>query len=157
MLLLRYAGALVTFTAAATILVSAGAWITSDQGQPIAEFILEWLGRVGLPFFAVLGAFLLLADGVSPLTTPTRYRIALVVLTGYATWQMLAADVPGYRNAGAAFLVAALLITAIESRRWHRRRHRTCPDCAETVKTAANVCRHCGYRFDGPTQTFADI
>jgi hypothetical protein len=24
-----------------------------------------------------------------------------------------------------------------------------CPDCAEEVKEAANVCRFCGYRFDG--------
>jgi len=23
-----------------------------------------------------------------------------------------------------------------------------CPDCAETVLAAANVCKHCGYRFD---------
>lgn len=154
---LRLAGALVTFTAAITILVAAGTWLASDQGQPIAEFVLEWLGRVGLPFFAVLGAFLLLADGVSPVTTPTRYRLTLAALSGYAIWQLSTADVPGYRSAGAAFLVAALLIAAIEGRRWHHRRHRACPDCAETVKAAAKVCRHCGHRFDRPTQPFLDI
>ena len=33
---------------------------------------------------------------------------------------------------------------------------RTCPECAETIKTAAAVCKHCGHRFrsasysDGP-------
>ncbi|TCP80826.1 hypothetical protein C8J31_11467 [Rhizobium sp. PP-CC-2G-626] len=25
----------------------------------------------------------------------------------------------------------------------------TCPDCAETVLQAANVCKHCGVRFSG--------
>jgi len=25
---------------------------------------------------------------------------------------------------------------------------KSCPDCAETVLAAANVCKHCGYRFD---------
>lgn len=27
---------------------------------------------------------------------------------------------------------------------------KTCPDCAESVKAAARVCRYCGYRFDQP-------
>ena len=28
---------------------------------------------------------------------------------------------------------------------------KVCPECAETVKAAANVCRYCGYRFDRET------
>lgn len=27
---------------------------------------------------------------------------------------------------------------------------KTCPDCAEEVRAAARICKHCGYRFDPP-------
>jgi hypothetical protein len=27
---------------------------------------------------------------------------------------------------------------------------KTCPDCAEPVQEAANVCKHCGHRFEAP-------
>lgn len=30
---------------------------------------------------------------------------------------------------------------------------KTCPECAETVLSAANVCKHCGHRFDGQMRT----
>lgn len=35
------------------------------------------------------------------------------------------------------------------------RKHRTCPDCAETVLAEARVCRYCGFRFDGGERTGA--
>jgi hypothetical protein len=33
-------------------------------------------------------------------------------------------------------------------------RYRPCPDCAETIRVAANVCRHCGYRFALPPPAY---
>ncbi|NVP58065.1 zinc ribbon domain-containing protein [Mycoplana rhizolycopersici] len=29
---------------------------------------------------------------------------------------------------------------------------KACPECAETVLLAANVCKHCGHRFDAQVQ-----
>ncbi|MCZ6860890.1 MAG: zinc ribbon domain-containing protein [Alphaproteobacteria bacterium] len=34
-----------------------------------------------------------------------------------------------------------------EDRARDQSRSKTCPQCAETVKQAAKVCRHCGYQF----------
>ena len=30
-----------------------------------------------------------------------------------------------------------------------------CPDCAETIKAKAKVCKHCGYRFEGVAEQLA--
>src|SRR4051812_25713841 len=30
---------------------------------------------------------------------------------------------------------------------------KTCPDCAETIKAGANVCRFCGHRFEEPARS----
>jgi Uncharacterised protein family UPF0547 len=42
-------------------------------------------------------------------------------------------------------LIAAVLRGTNLGRR--ARGSKLCPDCAEEVKVAANVCKHCGYRF----------
>jgi ribosomal protein L32 len=57
--------------------------------------------------------------------------------------------------AGAGALLALLggwtmrrtaeIVTAAEDEATQR-----CPDCAETILAAARVCKHCGYRLDGP-------
>ena len=33
------------------------------------------------------------------------------------------------------------------------RKIKRCPDCAETVLYAANVCKHCGHRFESAAET----
>jgi hypothetical protein len=55
---------------------------------------------------------------------------------------------------GALLLYVVGYVGVIVARRTAAR-YRVCPDCAETVKAAANVCRHCRYRFAPATEFVA--
>jgi hypothetical protein len=100
-----------------------------------------------MTWFFVLGIFR---------TTSGRVITALAAL-GIAG---LAIDIWAFQNdrelppiliACAAVSVALVgLAAAVEDQyEKQKKRHKTCPDCAESVKDAANVCRFCGHRF-GP-------
>jgi hypothetical protein len=47
----------------------------------------------------------------------------------------------------AFFAGLAVSMGALYAYRQHRKSIKCCPDCAESVKAHANVCRHCHYRF----------
>lgn len=54
---------------------------------------------------------------------------------------------------GAATLLIVGYVSSLAYRTAAVRRkgeYRECPDCAETVKSRARVCRYCGYRFAPP-------
>ncbi len=53
-------------------------------------------------------------------------------------------------------LWAATTYVTVMARRAKASRKR-CPDCAETVKSAANVCQHCGYRWFPPIPGSAHV
>jgi Uncharacterised protein family UPF0547 len=112
------------------------------------------------------------------------FVLYLLVAAGVAAWvwsDLHAEDVKSvfgtfnpvdraYRAAGFA-LFWPLGVPLYLYRRWEGRRtmmelygtttplsggaSKTCPDCAEQVKPAANVCRHCGHRFDSGEESSA--
>ena len=47
-----------------------------------------------------------------------------------------------------ACVVAVVLARKKKERNQPDSAHKKCPDCAEVVLVDANVCRHCGYRFN---------
>ena len=85
--------------------------------------------------------------------TPRREKILALVAVGvFIAVIALQRDNP-IAIVGALALLAAVGATIHRAQRDARERPdistlKVCPDCAETVKAAANVCRHCGYRFD---------
>jgi hypothetical protein len=135
-------------------------WLASGSfvhGLAVASL---WAGRV----LWVAGMMLVAAVNVAEIERPRN-------LAGYflATWRLVSAGVfiaigviPQFRFSDASFrAIAAILLVGIvlieAAFRWSNRRKRppsskTCPDCAETIKAGARVCRYCGYRFD-PEET----
>lgn len=61
----------------------------------------------------------------------------------------------GWFLIGFLFSLFALVLVIVLPSNWKSRPRRrgqktkTCPDCAEEILEAANVCKHCGLRFDG--------
>ena len=75
-------------------------------------------------------------------------RILLVASLLFAVLAILGGILNGETPAG--FWVGTIWIAAVMTFNvWAgaRRPRKKCPQCAEGVLSAANVCRHCGYRF----------
>jgi Uncharacterised protein family UPF0547 len=85
-------------------------------------------------------------------------RIVLVASLVIAVL-MLLGGVLNHETPPAFWVALAWVLIVVVFNAWigGRRPRKQCPDCSETVLSAANVCRHCGYRFeDQPSTTVAE-
>jgi hypothetical protein len=111
--------------------------------------VLPWLGWAYLALIFVGGAAGLIWPKRLDISRVTA-GIALLVVAAVGS----SAAVEGERTflyllgglgAGLGLFAAATYYLALQ--RSKASSVKTCPDCAEDVKVAAKVCKHCGYRF----------
>jgi hypothetical protein len=102
-----------------------------------------------------VGGLLLIAAAIYA-GTGKRVELVGVAFTGQAISEK-ASPAIGIYAVGAAGLIAVFAGYAIATNRGalapaDSRETKTCPDCAETVLSAARVCKHCGHQFVSETR-----
>ena len=114
-------------------------WAT--RHVPAAVIVLVACGIYGVAFSQVP---VLVWDKHQTLSKLVSLGTLVMTMVGFVVIGALASST--YIGAF-AFALGALTPLGYAAYRKDKREHKTCPDCAERIKTAANVCRYCGHRF----------
>lgn len=97
-------------------------------------------------------------------STKTFYVMIVPVLLGWCVGYVLGAGWVIFQESlnevesdalimGYIAICASLWFASVWLFSRHQRSRRRCPECAEVVKSAARVCRYCGYRFHPPVDS----
>ena len=133
-----------------TLIQQPSGWVIIYLGTAAAftGYRLYRAGRIS-PELMLLGVLAEIAVAIvsNQSSARTVYPIGFVVDPGTSQSGMVAAIAPGVCLVGVILIAAAGLVMVIyvEPR---VETTKVCPDCAETVQSAARVCKHCGYLFD---------
>lgn len=133
-------------------------WIASDSFLHAAFDALRWAGvlfigpAVGAGFYSAYGR-----------ESPRRSRrfasgFVAILMSGALLYTGITSAAAGEGSWGlfalGCFAVSTGLLFlrawVVQQRTEYKTSHKECPDCAETVKVKARVCRYCGYRFAPP-------
>jgi hypothetical protein len=123
--------------------------------------LLTAVGAVGLAYF-IVGTLLMLylfqrgemkfdPEIGHPLVLPL---LSLLLLWGFLSWHLSSQDWNLHAalllvTGGFALVVVPPCLVAIAIL-GYRENHKTCPECANDVLSAARVCQYCGYRWQPP-------
>lgn len=114
--------------------------VLTRQYRPTWAIVLAILGLI----FFLIGLLFLLVKNTETLTVTLASEAGgtRVNVTGRATHEMASRIESVLAGASAA------IPEHVESPGAAQRGMKSCPDCAESVREEARVCRFCGYRFD---------
>jgi hypothetical protein len=117
-----------------------------DEAFPVA------LNLAGAGGWVMVGAVVLASAFGSPAERWSKIWFGLAFVGGgiVSLWD----DSPGAEYLGLGFALVGVgalgLHALVETKKRDVAAHQACPDCAETLKAKANVCRYCGYRLQDP-------
>jgi hypothetical protein len=105
------------------------------------------LAVAGCGFVLWCAVLFLVIEGIQGLTWRGLGRVILIGILGTAAAEEFVMWAEPYPLAMYAFTAAGAIPTLWLLDRQDKRAHKKCPDCCETVKAEARVCRYCRHKF----------